>query len=210
MLARWFGGRCLLLFDSTLQSWSPIAALGPLCACSLVCCLHLVVSLVAVCTLGILQPRLELRFCHSPLTDGFQCHVYLPIHCFLFPNSSLQVKIFNTGNAWVKILLQSIFVCEYYDQRTRNVTLSWYCSWTSMFDTEPTSIAAIVTYKKWNQIFSSFFLLLKTIPLVHFFFLSLFPYFLYVTMAAIEVDYVSNIDIQKQDQDNITVMFLWS
>jgi hypothetical protein len=38
-----------------------------------------------------------------------------------------------------------------------------------MFDTEPTSIAATVTYKKGNQIFSSHFLFLKTIRLVHFF-----------------------------------------
>jgi hypothetical protein len=40
MHARWFGGCCLLLFDSTLQSWGPAAALGPLGACSLVCCFH--------------------------------------------------------------------------------------------------------------------------------------------------------------------------
>jgi hypothetical protein len=33
---------------------------------------------------------------------------------------------------------------------------------------------------------------------------------LYVTMVAIELDSVLNIDIQEQDQDNITVMFLWS
>ena len=33
--------------------------------------------------------------------------------------------------------------------------------------------------------------------------------FLYVTTVVIEVDYVLNIDSQEQDQDNITVMFLW-
>jgi hypothetical protein len=38
-----------------------------------------------------------------------------------------------------------------------------------------------------------------------------FP-FLYVTMAATEVGSVSNIDVQEQEQeqDNNTLMFLWS
>jgi hypothetical protein len=39
----------------------------------------------------------------------------------------------------------------------------------SMLDIEPTSVAAIVTYKKRNQMFSSYFLFLKTIRLVHLF-----------------------------------------
>jgi len=41
MLARWFAGCCLLLFDSIVQSWGPGVVVGPLCACSLVCCLLL-------------------------------------------------------------------------------------------------------------------------------------------------------------------------
>jgi len=41
MLAHWFVGCCFLLFDSTLQSSSPAAAVGPLHTCSLVCCLSL-------------------------------------------------------------------------------------------------------------------------------------------------------------------------
>jgi hypothetical protein len=40
------------------------------------CCSCFPVGLVAVCTLGVLQPRLELPFCRSPLTGGFGCRVY--------------------------------------------------------------------------------------------------------------------------------------
>ena len=36
-----------------------------------------------------------------------------------------------------------------------------------------------------------------------------FP-FLYVTVAAIEVGSMLNIDIHEQGQDNLTVLFLWS
>jgi len=128
-----------------------------------------------------------------------------------------------------------------------------------MFDTELTSIIAIVTYKKGNRIFSLFFLSLKTIPLVHFFF-QFVPFqshvptsmswtsnqdslennnakkneeqseknanrmvfrnkkceekirspFLYVTMATIEVGSMSNIDVQEQEQENVTLLVLWS
>jgi len=41
MLVHWFVQCCLLLFDSTLQNWGPVAAVGPLGACSLVCLLLL-------------------------------------------------------------------------------------------------------------------------------------------------------------------------
>jgi len=113
VLVHWFVFCCLLLFASTLQGLGPASAAGPV---------------VAVCMVRILHPRSELRFCHSPLKARFQCHGFLPIHCLLFSISSLQVQNFNTRNAWVKILLQNTFVCDYYDQRNTSVMLSWSCS----------------------------------------------------------------------------------
>ena len=39
------------------------------------CCSCFPYALVAICMLGILQPRLELPFCRSPLAGGFGCRV---------------------------------------------------------------------------------------------------------------------------------------
>jgi len=42
-------------------------------------CSCFLVGIVAVCMLGIMQPRLELAVCLSPLMGGFWCSVYLPL-----------------------------------------------------------------------------------------------------------------------------------
>ena len=79
MLVRWFIPWFLFLFDSTLQSWGPAVAVGPLCGCSLVCCsstLQAVGPVVAVCKF------LGLRSCHPSSTAMFSCHHFVAIPFF--------------------------------------------------------------------------------------------------------------------------------
>jgi hypothetical protein len=100
---------------------------------------------------------LGLRFCHPSLTGKFLCHrfVAIPFFCLLF--CTLQTRIFNGRSPCLEILLQNIFLCGCCDH---NIFLVLYR--TSMFYREPTFVAAMVTYKKENRMFSSYFLFLET------------------------------------------------